>query len=421
MPLTQALGQGAVSTSSDARTGLSVLVILLLSVLLIAFIVAIAFVYRHTIGKRRQTTLKQDYQKEAEDYEKAGKFVSAAALWENQLKDRKKAAELYEKGGDYRQAAFLYDLIGMSEKAKEMYQQDGDIESAAELSVLQGNYEEAAKLYHDAGKKIDAAVLLEKAGRRMAAVRIYREAGEYRHAARLLEEEGMLKEAAEMFGIPLRDKKPGDCIDDFYAYALKLERAGEQETALEVFRSIDRTDPLYRDVRERLGSAVPPAPEAVDSSVTTLRNFIRSGRIEPRHALKLWLHILKALQEAYESGKGYGSLSPDTIAIDTHNNISFLASPAASVYVSPEAMKGSEPDACADIFSAGVILYEMLMGSLDGLGSSRIIEVVEDVPDWLDEMVLRCIRKVREDRYQSIDLIFSDIKDLSKRKKGSDA
>jgi hypothetical protein len=61
------------------------------------------------------------------------------------------------------------------------------------------------------------------------------------------------------------------------------------------------------------------------------------------------------------------------------------------------------------------------MGNLDGLGSTRIIDTVEDVPDWLDEIVLRCIRKVREDRYPSIELIFSDIRALSEKRKTSGA
>jgi hypothetical protein len=39
---------------------------------------------------------------------------------------------------------------------------------------------------------------------------------------------------------------------------------------------------------------------------------------------------------------------------------------------------------------------------------------VEDVPEWLDEIVIRCLRKVREDRYQSIKDIFADLKTLSK-------
>jgi len=416
MPVIETLGIGTVPHAESPNKGLSVLMFLLLSVLLIAVFSAAIFIYRNIIGKRRQTTLKEDYRKEAERHEKSGRFVSAAALYEDHLKDKRKAAELYEKGGDFRRAALLYDLLGNPAKAREMYEKDGDIKSAAEISVLEGDYEEAAKLYHNAGKKLDAALILEKAGRRMAAARTYREAGEYKKAAQLLEEEGMLKEAAEMFGIALTDKRIEDSIDDFYAYALKLEHAGEHQMALRVFQEIDRINPLYRDVRIKLGKLALPPEKGGTESATTLRSFIRNGKIEPRHALKLWVHILRALQEAYRNGKSHGLLSPDTIAIDTHNRISFLSGPVSTVYASPETLKGAEPDACSDIYTAGIILYEMLMGDLDGLGSARIIDRVDNVPEWLDELVLTCIRKVREDRYQTIDAVFGEVKALSKRK-----
>lgn len=419
MPSIENAGLNMAPSGVDARTGLSVLAYAVIIIPLIALVIAIVIIYRHTIGKRRRTTLMDDYKNEAEQCIKAGKFVSAAVIYENQLKDSKKAAELYEKGGDYRQAARIYDLSGMSSRAKEMYQKEGDLESAAEVSILEGDYEDAAKLFHGAGNKIDAAMMLEKAGRKMAAVPIYREAGEYAKASELLEEEGMFKEAAEMFGIPLRGKEVGDCIDDFYTYGLKLEQGGQQQKALEIFRSIDSINHNYRDLQKKLEALSGPSAEEDPGSKTTFRSFIRSGKVDPRHALKLWIHMLKALQDAYKDGKPWGSLSPDTIAIDVHNNISFFSRHVSSAYVSPEVVKGSVPDACSDIYSAGVILYELLMGNLEGLGSSRIIDTVEDVPEWLDEIVFRCIRKVRDDRYQSVELIFSDIKALSGKKKTS--
>lgn len=407
---------GTVPGIENPKAGLSALMFTLLILLLIAFFSAAIFIFRNIIGKRRHTTLKEDFRKEAEQHEKSGRFVSAAALYEDQLKDKKKAAELYEKGGDFRRAALLYDLLGMPGKAKEMYEKDGDIQSAAEISVLEGEYEGAAKLYYDAGKKRDAALILEKAGRKMAAARTYREAGEYKKAAQLLEEEGMLREAAEMFGIALTDKTIEGHIDDFYTYALKLEHAGEQQMALRVFQEMDRVNPLYRNVREKLGTLAQSPEGGEAASKTTLRSFIRKGRIEPRHALKLWVHILKALQGAYRGGKSHGPLSPDTIVVDTHNRVSFLSGPVSTIYASPETLRGAEADACSDIYTAGIILYEMLMGDLEGLGSARIMDSVEDVPEWLDELVLRCIRKVREDRYQSIEAIFGEVKALSGKK-----
>lgn len=422
IPLLEKQGINVGAAGEQAKTGLFALFFLLLIPVLVGLFFLVRFIYRNTIGKKFQTTLIEDYRREAEGYENSGKFVSAAHVYETKLKDSKKAAALYEKGGDYKRAAALYDLIGISGKAKEMYERDGNIEGAAEVSMLEGDFEGAAKLYDKAGKKVDAAVVMERAGRRLAAIRAYREAGDYMNAARLLEAEGMLKEAAEMFGFNLRGRKPGTSnIEDFYKYAFKLEKAGEIQKALEVFKEIDRVNPAYKDVREKLQALAPPSPKEENlEGKTTLRSFIKSGRIEPKHCFKLWVQILKSLQEAYNSGRLFGSLSPDSIAIDAKNNISFLNRAPSSAYVPPESIKGLDLDVRADIYSAGVILYEMLTGYLEGLGSVRVLDVAEDVPDWLDEIVIKCIKKVREDRYQNIEDIFADIKRLSKGKKEPD-
>jgi tetratricopeptide (TPR) repeat protein len=419
LPLVAETASGIPSPDRQAGTGLFYLLLIALVPVLIGLFFLLRFVYRNTIGEKMKTTLIEDYRKEAAEYEKKGRFVSAGAVYEDKLKDHKKAAALYEKGGDHRRAALLYESLGMSQKAKEMYEKEGDAEGAAGVSIQEGEYEEAAKIYDKAGQKVDAAMVFEKAGRRMAAVRAYREAGEYRRAAALLEQEGMMKEAAEMFGLSLGGKKisPGN-IADYYAYAFKLEKAGEAAKAVGVLQEIDRADPTYKDVRERLHglSTTTPEKDQIPEGVSTLRNFIRSGRMEPRYSLKLWVQILKRLLDAYKSGRGPGLLSPDNITIDAQNTISFLSVPVSTAYVSPEVSKGLAPDARADIYASGVILYEMLTGELGGLGSTRVVDVVEDVPDWLDEIVIRCIRKVREDRYQSIEEIFADLRKLSQGK-----
>jgi tetratricopeptide (TPR) repeat protein len=373
------------SPEDQVRTGLLAIFIIILIPVLIALFFLIRFTYRNTLGIWRKTTIIEDYKKEAEGYEKAGKFVSAANVLESKLKDYKKAAVLYEKGGDYRRAASLYELMGMTGKAKEMHENDGNIAAAAEVSFSEGEYEDAARLYDKAGKKVDAAAVLERSGRRLAAVRIYREAGEYRKASILLEEEGMLKEAAEMFGFSLHGKKTGKKTDssnleDFYSYAFKLEKAGEQGKAIEVYLEIDRISPAFRDVHERLQALTTSPQEKEDlEGKTTLRGFFLSGKIEPKHSLKFWVQILKSLQEAYSGGRAYGLLSPDNIVFDAQNNITFLSRVTSSAYRAPETTKGVDLDVRADIYSSGVILYEMLTGKLEGLGSERVSDIAEDV------------------------------------------
>lgn len=416
VPLIEGIAIGSNSTGAEGvSTVMSVFFLLLIIPLLIALFFVVRSVYRSTIGKKLKTTLIEDYKKEAEEYEKAGRFVSAANVYETQLQDLKKAAMLYEKGKDYKKAAEIYELMGMTENVKEMHEKDGDILAAAEVSVREGEYVEAAKLFNKAGDKIKVAEAFEQAGRRLAAVRAYREAGEYGKAAVLLEREGMLKEAVEMLGFSLRGEKvEASNIDKFYSYASKLAKAGEVKKALEVFKEIESFNPSFKDVRERL-RALGTSPEDGNlEGQVTLRSLIRSGKIEPRYSLKLWVHIFKNLQEAYKKGRNHGVLSPDNIAIDSQNNISFSDGTPLSDYIAPETAKEAELDVRADIYSMGVILYEMLTGSLNGLGSSRVVDIVEDVPDWLDEILIKCLRKVREDRYQSIEDIFADLKALSK-------
>lgn len=397
-----------------AKTGLVLLLVLAAVPIIAALFFLFRFIYKSTFGKKLQTTVVQDYRKEAERYERNGSFVSAARIYENNLKDYKKAALLYEKGKDYRRAAEVYDALGMSQKAKEMYEQAGQVEDAASVSMVDGEFEEAALLYRKAGKKIDAAKALETAGRKIAAARLYREAGEFRRAAKLLEEEGMIKEAAEMSGFDLRDKQvDSSTVDDFYRYAIRLEKAGEPDQALVVFRKIDQVIPTYKDVRERIHGPASKEDNVNLAGKVSLRGLMKSGTIEPKHSFKLWLHILRQLKEAYERGIPYGMISPDTIALDQQNTITFIQSTPSSAYASPESLHGTQPDERSDVYSAGVLLYEMLTGTIEGLGSERVIDMVEDVPEWLDEIVIKCIRKVKEDRYQSIDKIFEEIKSLT--------
>ncbi|GAB4485206.1 MAG: hypothetical protein OHK006_10940 [Thermodesulfovibrionales bacterium] len=405
----------------EVRTGINALLLAIGIPVAIAIAVGAWLVYRNTIAKKFQTTIIEDFRREAEAYVKAGKYVSAAAIYNNKLKDPKTAAQLYEQGKDFRKAAEIYNFLGMAAKAKEMYVKDGNVGAAAEVSMMEGQFEDAARIYDQAGKKLDAAQAMERAGKNLAAARAYREAGEYRRAAYLLEKEGLQKEALEMYGLGLRGKKPdASTVGAFYDYAYKLEHAGEKEKAVAFYQEIDRFDPTYKDVRERIQtlSAAAEDPKAMEGK-TSLRGFIKSGNLDHKSSLKLWLQILKALPAAYLKGRPYGLICPENILFDAGNAISFLKRTPASAYLPPEQSKGMELTESADIYSLGVLLYEMLTGSLDGLGQQRISDIDHELPEWLDDLVIKCIRKVREDRYQNIDEILIEIKTLSQSKKTS--
>jgi tetratricopeptide (TPR) repeat protein len=419
VPLVRDTANSESISDESVKRGFYAISLFIIFPLLVVLFFVLKFVYKNTLAKKLKTTVIQDYKKQAEAYERSEEFVSAAQVYEKHLNDYPKAASLYEKGRDYGQAASLYNFLGMTDKAKEMYEKAGDLEDAAEVALLEGDFDEAAALYDKAGKKNDVANVMKQAGKTIYAVKAYREAGEYKKAAMLLNGEGMLKEAAEMFGFHLYDKKlDSSTIDDFYTYALLLEKSGHVQKAIEVFTEIGKVNPAFEDVKERLVS-LRPAPEkeeAVPAGKTALRSFIRSGRIEPVYSLKLWVQMLRSLQNSLGNGWPVGLLSPDNVVIDAQNSISFLKKTQPSVYAPPEIIKGVALDERADIYSAGVILFEMLTGELEGLGSARVNSIVENVPEWLDEIVIKCIKKVREDRYQDIQEIFTDLKKLSKSK-----
>jgi len=101
-------------------------------------------------------------------------------------------------------------------------------------------------------------------------------------------------------------------------------------------------------------------------------------------------------------------------------------------YMSPEQVRGLTVDQRSDIFSLGVMVYEMLTGRLPFAGTSRtdtvfritqaqpeaISRYAYDVPEDLDRIVRKCIEKAREHRYQNMrDLLV----DLSKLRRDSSA
>lgn len=413
---------------------------LLVGIAIIAAIPLLYFVATRIldyIRLRKEKGLIEELTLEARKREEAGEFVSAALAYER-LKNLEKAAELYEKGRDFIKAAGIYEALGRMDKVSEMYELAGDPEKAAETCLYYRDFAGAARIFNQLGDKLSAAEALEQSGNMLAAARAYREAKDYLKASSLLKEAGMLKEAAEMYAISLAGSEAGNSnLEKFYKYATLLETAGDSKKALEVFRTISKINSAYRDVGQRItnldtneipgsGREVAEENDGQKPDVTspaesrggeaTLRSMIKAGGIEPRYSFRLWVQVLKALDKMQRGGSLPEILNPDSIIIDSGNNVTFSGNvPKDFAYIAPEVVAGAAQDAISSVYSMGVVLYEMLTGSLDAFGLKRPGEVTENIPPWLEELTLKCIEKNREERYQCLDDIFADLAELRKK------
>lgn len=133
----------------------------------------------------------------------------------------------------------------------------------------------------------------------------------------------------------------------------------------------------------------------------SLSEFIAHGQMEARHKVRLWVDLLRVLGAKHREGFFYGTLSPSSILIDHKHNLLLFESPLdrGSPYLAPEVRAGEPPGEQSDIYSMGVILFELLTGSLKGLHRHPPSRLAPDVPRWLDAIVLRCVMERRSQRY----------------------
>jgi serine/threonine-protein kinase len=120
-----------------------------------------------------------------------------------------------------------------------------------------------------------------------------------------------------------------------------------------------------------------------------LRQILDEGKIPQDHAIRIAIGILEALEYIHANGVVHRDLKPENIMVDANDNVKLIdfgiASDAAARrltyanftatlgtpnYISPEQVKGKRGDGRSDIFSVGVLLYEMLTGKLPFSGPS---------------------------------------------------
>ena len=172
-----------------------------------------------------------------------------------------------------------------------------------------------------------------------------------------------------------------------------------------------------------------------------LKSFIhRSRRLDIATTVAIAKQVCSGLSEAHDAGIVHRDLKPSNVMIDKDGNAKILdfgiarAAGAPGVtaegsvigtpeYMSPEQVEGLEADRRSDIYSFGVILFEMVTGRLPFAAETPFVvafkhqserptppeELNPQIPPQLSAVILRCLEKDRAKRYQTVEDLCRDL------------
>jgi len=163
-----------------------------------------------------------------------------------------------------------------------------------------------------------------------------------------------------------------------------------------------------------------------------LKSLVRRVKVDIGTAIKIAKHICEGLSEAHRLGVVHRDLKPSNIMVDKQGDAKIMDFGIARTvkgkgitgtgvmigtpeYMSPEQAEGKDVDQRSDIYSLGVILYEMATGQLPFEGDTPLAvamkhkgeppknpqELNPQIPDDLSQVILKCMHKEKENRYQS--------------------
>ncbi len=173
----------------------------------------------------------------------------------------------------------------------------------------------------------------------------------------------------------------------------------------------------------------------------TLKEYIEQQKVVRwKEAVHFTLQILRALQHAHENGIVHRDIKPQNIMLLQDGTIkvtdfgiarfsrgetrTLTDKAIGSVhYIAPEQARGSVTDAKTDLYSVGVMMYEMLTGKLpfeaDNAVSVAIMqmqteatpprELNPDIPEGLEQITLKAMKKETGQRYASAEAMIADI------------
>ncbi|WP_308469002.1 Stk1 family PASTA domain-containing Ser/Thr kinase [Rathayibacter soli] len=199
-----------------------------------------------------------------------------------------------------------------------------------------------------------------------------------------------------------------------------------------IVRVFDAGEETLRDANGREVQAPFIVMEYVDGRL--LRDIIKDGPLEAGEAVRIEVGILTALEYSHRAGVVHRDIKPGNVMITQTGQVKVMdfgiaraiSDSSATVaqttailgtasYFSPEQAKGETVDARSDLYSAGVVLFEMLTGRAPFRGDTPVAVAYQHVSEpptkpsvinpkvspALDTVVLHALAKDRADRYQS--------------------
>lgn len=179
----------------------------------------------------------------------------------------------------------------------------------------------------------------------------------------------------------------------------------------------------------------------------TLKQYMqkKGNKLNWREALHFTTQIVKALGHAHSRGIIHRDIKPHNVMVLRDGSVKVADFGIARVlsaghstltqealgsvhYISPEQARGSFIDARSDLYSAGVVLYEMITGRLPFEGDTPVSvaiqhinsiplsprEIDADIPEALEKITMKAMAPNRDNRYNSADEMLADLEEFRK-------
>lgn len=172
----------------------------------------------------------------------------------------------------------------------------------------------------------------------------------------------------------------------------------------------------------------------------TLKQYLQKKSVlDPAEVLDFTIQTAKALEHAHSKGIIHRDIKPQNIMLLKDGMIKVADFGIASLentveenngetvgsvhYIAPEQARGEAPDARSDIYSLGIVMYEMLTGRLPYVGNSDVEvavkhmntdpvtprDIVPSIPEELERICLKAMNSNIDERYQTASEMLADL------------